>query len=467
MDHDAALLREYVLRQSQDAFGALVSRHLNLVYGAAVRILGDPSLGEDVAQEVFITLARKAPGLTSHASLAGWLYRTACYEAIDLRRSRQRRQHYETVSSAMPAPSPDPPEAEWREIRPLLDETLLHLNERDRQAVILRYLVGRSYQEVGAELGMEENAARMRTDRALEKLRRLLTRKGATSSAAALAAMLSIEASVAAPPGLSAAVTAAASSLTPVAAGTVSATVLLMKKTIITGTVVLGGLFTAGVLVDSSTREAESSRHPVENVTPSRPARSNVQADWPSLSGGSVPLPLLNAAERLREHALEPGQERKPTGTGPMVQNRGRSTPLEAAESFAYACFQADVIAISEHVLLVDDARTLAEDAWERLPAEAREQWPTPEHLFALFTAADSLTHPPPTDPAILQQARLDNVAPDRVIFRWPGGDFSQEYRLTPHGWKLVLPAPLVEALINRMLGPSTPPPAEVAPPLD
>src|SRR6185295_9056058 len=84
------------------------------------------------------------------------------------------------------------------------------LNGDDRQAVLLRYFEGKSYADIGARLRLAENTARMRVERALEKLRDALGRRGLTSTTAGLAIALGNQAGVAAPAGLAASVTGAA-----------------------------------------------------------------------------------------------------------------------------------------------------------------------------------------------------------------------------------------------------------------
>jgi DNA-directed RNA polymerase specialized sigma24 family protein len=77
MTHDdIALLREYARNQSEQAFEALVTRYVNLVYSAALRQARDPSLAEEVTQVVFIILARKADSIGDKTIVSGWLYGT-------------------------------------------------------------------------------------------------------------------------------------------------------------------------------------------------------------------------------------------------------------------------------------------------------------------------------------------------------------------------------------------------------
>jgi len=219
MTDDATLLKEFASQGSETAFAELVGRHVNLVHAAALRqVAGDPGRAQDVTQAVFCELARKAAALRAHPCLAGWLYSTARHIAARLQRADTRRAARETAALAMNETTSAPErESAWREIRPLLDEAMGELGERDREAVILRYFQDRPLSEVGAALRLSDNAARMRVERALERLRHLLSRKGVKSSAALLGAALAANAAGAAPAGL------AASVLGPALAGAAAA----------------------------------------------------------------------------------------------------------------------------------------------------------------------------------------------------------------------------------------------------
>lgn len=211
MLEDAKLLRRYAEHRSQEAFAELVRRRVNLVYSVALRqVGGDVQLAEDVTQRVFTDLARKAASLADHTVLSGWLYRSAQFAASDVVRAERRRRGREQEAYAMNETLSANEPVDWETFRPVLDEALSELDAADRDAVALRFFEERSFAEVGAALRLNEDAARKRVARALDKLHGLLARRGVTSTTVALGTALAGQTSVAAPVGLAASVTGGA-----------------------------------------------------------------------------------------------------------------------------------------------------------------------------------------------------------------------------------------------------------------
>src|SRR2546423_560423 len=143
---DSDLLRQYADHGAQDAFAALVARHVNLVYAAARRQVGDAHLAHDVTQAVFVLLANKARSIGPNTVLAGWLYNSTRYAAANARKMERRRQHHEFKGGLMAqdqrTAQQGGDESQWADVAPLLDNALARLRRRDRDAVLLKFIQG-------------------------------------------------------------------------------------------------------------------------------------------------------------------------------------------------------------------------------------------------------------------------------------------------------------------------------------
>lgn len=266
---DSELLRQYVKFRSEAAFTELVKRHFDLVFSAACRqVGGDVHRARDLAQSVFADLAQKAAVLTEHTALVGWLFTSTHFAAAKVRRNEQRRAQREKEAHAMnELLGSQENHADWERLRPVLDEAMNELKPLDRLAVLLRFFEKRSFAEVGRHLGLGENAARMRVERALEKLGGLLARRGITSSATALSIALTHQAVVGAPAGLASAVAGGALGQAALAgsAGVGGVLVSFMANTKITLSVAaLAGLLAIGTLVLTETRAARAAAEMAE-----------------------------------------------------------------------------------------------------------------------------------------------------------------------------------------------------------
>jgi RNA polymerase sigma factor (sigma-70 family) len=219
---DMMLLREYATRNSEPAFEQLVLRHINLVYSAALRRVHDTHLAEEITQAVFIILARKAESLGPDTILSGWLYRTTRYAAADALKTQRRRQQREQEAHMQSLSNEPPTDDAWKQIAPLLDTAIDKLNERDRNAVVLRFFEGKSLNEVGAAVGVSPDAAKRRVHRAVDKLRKFFSSRGITLSVAAITGAVMANCAQATPTGLAAATAAAAVKGSVIATSTLS-----------------------------------------------------------------------------------------------------------------------------------------------------------------------------------------------------------------------------------------------------
>jgi RNA polymerase sigma factor (sigma-70 family) len=216
--NDLELLGEFICDQSQDAFTALVQRHVGLVYCAALRQVRSPQLAEEVAQSVFTDLARTATRLKPDTIVAAWLYEVTRRTAINVVRGEARRQLREQIALEMDAMNANVDD--WTQIKPLLDDAMHALNDTDRTAVLLRFFENKSMREVGETLGTTDETARKRVNRAVEHLREFFAKRGVTVGASGLVVVISANAVQAAPIGLSTTIATAVAGLTVATVGT-------------------------------------------------------------------------------------------------------------------------------------------------------------------------------------------------------------------------------------------------------
>ena len=281
---DQELLRRFSQEGADEAFAELVKRHCNLVWAAARRVCGDDELARDVAQSVFTDLARKASRLSSGTSLVGWLHLAACHTATKQIRGETRRTKRE--QQAMQQTELQVAEAaEARaaaELQPALDAALAQLPETDRNAVVLRFLAGRSFAEIGATLGTNEDAAQKRVSRALDKLRENFRQRGVDLAAGTVVAAMTLAGTQAAPAGLATGI--ASASLGTAASVSWVASLTGMKTQIGVAAIVLATATVAvwnwptgqigpvhSVVVESSSAAAESGVPAIP--PPARPVR--------------------------------------------------------------------------------------------------------------------------------------------------------------------------------------------------
>jgi RNA polymerase sigma factor (sigma-70 family) len=200
---DMELLRQYAESGSQDAFERLVTRHIDWVYSVCYRGVKDRHLAEDVTQAVFIILARKSKSMAPNTVLRGWLFKAARFAVADaLKKQNRHKRHVQRAASLGMGDLSPQEAATWERVAPALEEAIACLNEKDRQAVMLRFYESKSLAEVGTILGISEEAAKKRVSRAVEKLRSLLSREGVAVSIALLLLFLTTRAAEAAPMGL-------------------------------------------------------------------------------------------------------------------------------------------------------------------------------------------------------------------------------------------------------------------------
>lgn len=340
---DQELLRRYADDGAEEAFTELVRRHCNLVWAAARRVSGDGDLARDVAQTVFTDLARKAKRLPAGTALAGWLYRAACHAACKQVRAEARRTHREQVSMP-PNELSSAPSAETRaaeDLQTALDAALAALPELDRDAVVLRFLAGRSFAEVGAALGTTDDAAQKRVSRALEKLRDAFRHRGMAVHGGLVAAALSLAGAEAAPAGLAAAVAGNALAGASGATGGIISYLTLMKTKLafgmVAGAAAVGTLAWQQQRIVRLTDENTALRQQVAAI--SRPAEvAPPSVDLAELErlreGHAELLRLRGEVARLRQAAAPAANQRLQDAESRVAQAEAQTAAIRAEVAF-------------------------------------------------------------------------------------------------------------------------------------
>jgi RNA polymerase sigma factor (sigma-70 family) len=339
--NDSELLRQFVDTGSDSLFAQIVERHVHAVYWTAHRVLQNNHLAEEVAQDAFCLLARKAAALPPSTILVSWLHRTTWHLAMKTLRGEQRRQAREQGAMTMTMNSPDQ-ESLWTRIEPLLDEAIESLNKTERQAVLLRFFERKPAREIGLALGVNEEAARMRVSRAVEQLRIFFARRGVSLASTALVAMLMDKSVEAAPPAgvqsIQAAVRLAAQSALPPSLGLQLLALMAqikLKTVVIAGAALLlallaGRQFQRANRVGSDSVATDSiARALTTNQTRSLSA-SRLSRFFSRAASSADPTELTEAAalERLREilYSTERDDGMPPNGIAEAIKACGSKT---------------------------------------------------------------------------------------------------------------------------------------------
>jgi RNA polymerase sigma factor (sigma-70 family) len=231
---DDRLLTDYIDRHDEPAFAALVGRHGPMVLNLGRRILRDAQAAEDVFQQTFLVLARRAAAIRRRGALASWLHGVAYRLAVRAKRQRASRAGTAGDLAAQPSAAAGPSEVlAWQEMLAILDEELRRLSERYRAPLVYCYLEGRTQDEAARLLGWSPGTLRRRLEQGRKLLQARLSRRGVALSAA-LGGLLA-GGTAAVPPALQAAAVAAALPLRLLRQGGLMVLSVSVKKLVVLG----------------------------------------------------------------------------------------------------------------------------------------------------------------------------------------------------------------------------------------
>jgi RNA polymerase sigma-70 factor (ECF subfamily) len=171
-----------LVRRCQDgdarAFGDLVAAYERVIFTLALRMTGDREEARDIAQIVFLKVYRGLPGFDARRRFFSWIYRIAVNECIDRLRSRRPG---EILDERIEDPAATPEGNAMRnEMAATVQAALLDLGEDDRQVLVLRHWLDRSYAEISEAIGLPESTVKSRLFEARQRLGRALNRRGVT-----------------------------------------------------------------------------------------------------------------------------------------------------------------------------------------------------------------------------------------------------------------------------------------------
>lgn len=304
---DVDLLRAFT-NGDANGFARLRDRYLSMVYAAAVRQTLDAHQAEDVAQAVFLLLARRAETLAQReTTVAGWLLLTTRHVARNVRRAELRIKQREQKAAAMRQES-IPPAMEPKQLSTVIDRAMAELKDTDRDVLAERYFRERSVAQVATAMHINESAAGKRIARALDRLRKALGKLGITTTDAALALSLPIAVAPAQAPAT--------------VGGTPSRPAIKLARAAVRSAWVSTLAGTAGILVLIAVAVVVA----IHNA-PAQVPSANVAA--------TINLPQTNRSVTLR---LEDPKTHKPipNATVTLADGGGRMPPAPAASDGTY-----------------------------------------------------------------------------------------------------------------------------------
>jgi len=322
-ESDAELIERH-LAGEENAFEALAARYAHVVYRACLRMLGDAHEAEDASQAVFLILARKAARFRRGGNLPAWLHGIARHVAARSLRARARRRRREEEGAMLRnAQSEDGfTTDEKAAVLEILDRELAALPAGQRQAVILRYLSGRSVRESAETSGCPEGTIKRRTSEGLARLRARLAGRGVALGTGALAALLETEATASVPATLVPSIVTLACGATPgtasgtavsLAEGTIKALTLgRVKAAILIAALAAGAAMPVAGLASRFSRRGDARsfsgfsetlvwrnghRNPAIVLTPAGTLLAFAEKRWQVAAGGNVDLVVKRSTD--------------------------------------------------------------------------------------------------------------------------------------------------------------------------
>jgi RNA polymerase sigma-70 factor (ECF subfamily) len=157
----------------QQAIGAVYDKYFSEIYRYVLYRIGDPTLAEDIASDVFVRLLEAVQnGRSPQTNLKGWLIGTASHVVTDHLRRKYRRPE-EEISESMPDRGPSlVAEVDQREQNRMVNDAYAQLTPEQQHVLALRFGQGYSLEETATFMNKNVNAVKALQFRALAALQR-------------------------------------------------------------------------------------------------------------------------------------------------------------------------------------------------------------------------------------------------------------------------------------------------------
>ncbi|MGI9242843.1 MAG: RNA polymerase sigma factor [Verrucomicrobiales bacterium] len=333
-------LNQFADSGDADAFQLVVDALSGLAFSSAMRRTADREMAEEVTQNVFAILARKAAKLRNHSSLEGWIYTTTRYEAAMAMRKRQQHQRkLKALEMEHPPETRMPPDNDFV---PYLEESLDRLTAADREIVLARFFSGESFAEIAGRTGRTEAACKMRVKRSLEKLRGWLAGHGVKVSATALAAGLTSEMAKAAPATIGASLSTTALTAAPAVSSTAILTNTLITMNALRTSLTCGAIVLALGAIPFGIERGRTSHYErrIASLQVIPPQPLNDRAAISALarrSAPKAPLSPLTNPQAFMEAVSTSALTENYLKAIPLIRALEKLSPAEAEEFLALA----------------------------------------------------------------------------------------------------------------------------------
>ena len=174
-DHDIIAL---VRNGDSNSFGGLVERYQSIIGRYLFRLTGDYQIAQDLSQETFIKAFEAIPKTNSELQFKPWLFRIATNNANQYFRRKKILSFIPLSDSGKQEQTSNIEESDCAENKIVIEDILLKIPEKRRTCMLMHFVEGLKYEEIGSILGITAQAVRKRVFRGSEEFKKLVQEYG-------------------------------------------------------------------------------------------------------------------------------------------------------------------------------------------------------------------------------------------------------------------------------------------------